>query len=252
MILDNKKRIRGLISVFKIVVSALESQSITHGWHRASSTNMGLISQAVTGRDDSGLHFHFTDDGNNQYYKHFRYHHSRGNKYSSWWIVWIKTLWPLSGQPQPKSVLEALNNAGFERDDIVDFEYLNSPDINDRFDKLELGHKMEPVYETQTKSVRVPVMKKQRKVEQHYRTDWWGKLWGFQKTVVTEWEEEVDFYLEDQEVQIQVDEKKVPAKKNYKNRGHVIAYYKETVKFLEEKLEEIEKEKPPRGGMMAG
>lgn len=226
-----------IIKAFRDVVSALESRNVYHDPQHPATSNMGLMTQALMGWTEDKLRDHFY--GSNFRYK---YNIKSYNRTRTWWAEWTRQFWPMNGRPHSGSILARLYDCGLSRDDIADIEYLNNKIINKLFDeKHPLGTKMVDVMETKTREVPKKVYRTIEWKEEHYRSDWWGKLWGLKKTVIRTEKIEDDIEIVVEEYEEKVGEKEVPMKRDSKNAKHVIIYFNLWADHMQEVLDDYKK-----------
>lgn len=111
-----------LKEALKVVVHALENDTIKYDWHQISHCNCGLVAQAITGTDLESLDDIYLNDISTSLQEKLQ------QENTPTWSEMVKEYCPLTGQPLV-AIFEKLYEAGMKREDIAHLEYLSDPKI---------------------------------------------------------------------------------------------------------------------------
>lgn len=111
-----------LKEALKIVVKALQNNTIKYDRHQISHCNCGLVAQAITGTDKETLDDIYLNDISGSLQE------KMATDNTPTWSEMVMEYCPLTGEPLA-DIFKVLYEAGMKREDIAHLEYLSDPKI---------------------------------------------------------------------------------------------------------------------------
>lgn len=106
-----------LLDALKLLVAALENDSIDYNYKYKSMNNVGLLAQAITGTNRESLYDIYLEELDKEYKSKYSGHLPS-------WTGLISDHWPLTSEPTNK-LFKMLYDSGLTREDVSSLEYLS-------------------------------------------------------------------------------------------------------------------------------